>query len=192
MSFNLLSLPVGLINRPFPIQAINCVSFYVTGWLIFIEEISYLHRDLQLGFWHKLLAAVLLKSRFQMNLLINTSLKLPERYENDFWSRPRWRENPYLHLLAGESGQCLRRLRMNLGIKILLLPRANGLLEGGWTSRDQCNCLSSGWETLHEDGWATSWPTAWICGNEWGILLHYYFSWKDLKFYIKKKRERTP
>ena len=25
---------------------------------------------------------------------------------NAFGSHPQWRENPYLHLLAGESGQC--------------------------------------------------------------------------------------
>ena len=32
---------------------------------------------------------------------------------------------------------------------------------------------------------------AWRCKKETGILLHYYISWKDLKFYIKKEDNWT-
>ena len=36
--------------------------------------------------------------------------------------------------------------------------------------------------------WTKTWPTAWRCGKETGILPHYYFSWKDLKFTSWKER----
>jgi hypothetical protein len=37
------------------------------------------------------------------------------------------------------------------------------------------------WETILEYGWAKSWPKAWLCGKEMGILPHYYFPWMDLR-----------
>ena len=54
------------------------------------------------------------------------------------------------------------------------------LWEDGWKARIQGNFLSLGSETVLEDGWATSWPTAWRCGKELWILPHYYFPWLEL------------
>jgi len=45
-------------------------------------------------------------------------------------------------------------------------------------------------ETILEGWWTTNWLKAWRCGKETGIPLHYYFPWKDLKFYIKKERKK--
>ena len=56
------------------------------------------------------------------------------------------KENPYLHLLARESGQrhtgLRRRESKASGIMIPHLPSANG----GWAGRGQGNFLSLGWE----------------------------------------------
>ena len=41
---------------------------------------------------------------------------------------------------------------MNPGIRILPLPSANGLSEGGWAGRDQGNYWTLGWETILEGG----------------------------------------
>ena len=49
--------------------------------------------------------------------------------------------------------------------------------------------LSLEWETILEGGWTTSWPKAWRCGKETGILPH-YFPWRDFKFYIKKEEDK--
>ena len=64
--------------------------------------------------------------------------------------------------------------------------------EGGWAGRCHGNFLSLWREIFLEGGW-TSWPTAWRCRRETGILPHYYFSWKDLTFYIQKLEDKwTP
>ena len=59
--------------------------------------------------------------------------------KNIFGSDPQSKENSYLHLLAGESGQHRRQKtvegdRMNSGVSILPLPSANDL-QGGRMSR---------------------------------------------------------
>ena len=56
------------------------------------------------------------------------------------------------------------------------------------TAKPIGNFLSLGWETILEGGGITSWPTAWRCGKETGILPHYYFLWKDL---IKKEEDNS-
>ena len=35
-----------------------------------------------------------------------------------------------------------------------------------------------------------SWPGAWRCGKETGILPHYYFPWKDLEILLQERRWR--
>ena len=49
--------------------------------------------------------------------------------------------------------------------------------EGRWAGRGQGSFLSLGREAGR---WATSWPMAWRCGKEMGILPYYYFPWMDL------------
>ena len=44
------------------------------------------------------------------NYINNYSIKYQTGMRNSFVSRPKWKENPYLHLLMGESGQRHRRL----------------------------------------------------------------------------------
>ena len=67
------------------------------------------------------------------------------------------------------------------------LVSINGLLGVRGAVRDDGNFLPLGWETILEGGWTTSWPRRLRYGKETGIP-HYYFPWKDLKFYIKKKK----
>jgi len=64
---------------------------------------------------------------------------------NAFGSSPQWRENLYLHLLAGESGRTSQMAniggdQMNPEIKILPLPSVNGLF-GGRMSRQRSGQL---------------------------------------------------
>ena len=80
---------------------------------------------------------------------------------------------------------------MNPRIRILQVPKA--FLKGGWADKGQGNFMSLGWETILEGEWTTSWPMAWRCEKETGKPLHYYFPWKDLKFYIKEEEHKwTP
>ena len=61
--------------------------------------------------------------------------------------------------------------------------------EDGWPGRGQGNFLSFEWETILRDGWTPSWPTTLRHGKT-GILSHYYFPSKNLKYYIKKEEDK--
>ena len=70
---------------------------------------------------------------------------------NALGSRPQWRENPYLHLLAGESGQRHRRLKKEdtewiPGSGFSLYQVKTAFSEGWWAGRIQVNFLSLGRE----------------------------------------------
>ena len=71
---------------------------------------------------------------------------------NAFGPIPQWRENSYLHLLAGENGQLPRRLtyvggdRMNAEIRIPSRSSDTTFSEGGWAGISQDNFLPLGWK----------------------------------------------
>ena len=77
---------------------------------------------------------------------------------------------------------------MNSGITILLYQEPTVFPEGGWAG--QGNFLSLGWETIREGGWTTSWPTAWRCGKETGIL-HIIFIFPEKAWNCTSRKKRT-
>ena len=105
-------------------------------------------------------------------------------------SHPHWMENPYLNLIVGKTPQTVNIGGAWMNPRIRILPLCQ---QPSWRVDEQGNLLSSGWETILKGRWTTSWSTAWRCRKETGILPHYYFPWKDLKFYIKKEKDKwTP
>ena len=165
----------------------HCISRFYKPWSYLLSWWCLINHE---GFL-PLVAQCGVSSSVHTNYLhLNEQCLFPRKYQrgmrNAFGSHPQWRENPYLHLLAGERGQRWRGLNNSRDTDSPSTKCQRS--EGVWAGRGQGNFLFLGWETILEGGWTTSWPTAWRCGRKQEYYHIIIFPKRTWNFTLKKRR----